>query len=317
MRTKIKTGIFRLAATGLCLWLLLLLLALSAFADESTDVDHGSVKPTAYLFMVEETGARCCVDTSTGERVVGWLELDGDWYYFGNDGVMCTGWTLSSGGYWYYFEPDSGVMRRGWAERNGNTYYLQHNGKILTGWLEQDGNWYYFGADGIMSRGWARSSGGYWYYFDPDTGIMQKGWATRDGNTYFMRPEDGKAQSGWREIDGWWYYFGSDGRMRTGWQYLGGKYYYLYKEDDSDGGPVGANAYNTLIDGREVLSDDSATGGPRLHMEDLSCQFYSLTDYLILVDTTACKVGIFRGSYPDWELIKFWDCAPGKPSPPQ
>ena len=42
----------------------------------------------------------------------------------------------------------------------------------------------------------------------------------------------------------------------------------------------------------------------------------SATNWLILVDTTRCKVGVFWGSKGHWQLQRMMDCAPGKSSTP-
>ena len=44
--------------------------------------------------------------------------------------------------------------------------------------------------------------------------------------------------------------------------------------------------------------------------------YYSPSEYLIMVDTTACRVGIFQGSQGNWEMIYYWLCAPGRETDP-
>ena len=252
-----------------------------------------------------------------GSRHKGWLYKDGLWYYFWSDGTMATGWAYANDGYWYYFEPDTGVVHRGWATCAGKTYYMRpEDAREQTGWRMIDGYWYYFWSDGSMATGWAYTNDGYWYYFEPDTGIVHRGWTTCGGYTYYMRPEDAREQKYWREIDGYWYYFGSDGKMRTGWQYIGTDYYYFYTGAEADPGPVGSNAHDVVIDGRQVLSNGAIADGSKVRMKEIAEYYTSSTRYLILVDTTACKTGIFYGSWRNWDLWYFWDCSPGAYSTP-
>ncbi len=42
----------------------------------------------------------------------------------------------------------------------------------------------------------------------------------------------------------------------------------------------------------------------------------SSTNWLILVDTTNCKVGVFYGSKGSWDMRYYWSCSPGKSSTP-
>ena len=44
--------------------------------------------------------------------------------------------------------------------------------------------------------------------------------------------------------------------------------------------------------------------------------YYSSTNWLILVDNTNNKVGIFNGSRGNWNLVQFWTCTTGKASTP-
>ena len=49
----------------------------------------------------------------------------------------------------------------------------------------------------------------------------------------------------------------------------------------------------------------------------LKAQSYSSnTGWLLLVDRSACRVGIFNGSYGNWGMNYYWQCTPGKPSTP-
>ena len=44
--------------------------------------------------------------------------------------------------------------------------------------------------------------------------------------------------------------------------------------------------------------------------------YASATPWLIMVDTSACRVGIYNGYQGNWEQVQYWVCAPGKPSTP-
>ncbi len=46
-------------------------------------------------------------------NVTGWKEIDGDWHYFDDAGIMQTGWVKAADdGLWYYLDEETGVWRR-------------------------------------------------------------------------------------------------------------------------------------------------------------------------------------------------------------
>ena len=80
-----------------------------------------------------------------------WLMDGAGWHYRENGVLVKNAWRkLSYNGtsYWYLFD-ENGTMKTGWAEWNGERYYLSPvsngwMGHMLTGWQEIDGKWYYF-----------------------------------------------------------------------------------------------------------------------------------------------------------------------------
>ncbi|MBO4449985.1 MAG: L,D-transpeptidase family protein [Clostridiales bacterium] len=49
----------------------------------------------------------------------------------------------------------------------------------------------------------------------------------------------------------------------------------------------------------------------REYMINKAQKYTSKTKYLVLVDSQYCFLGVFKGKKNNWELIKFWICAPG------
>ena len=144
-----------------------------------------------------------------------WALVDGFWYYFDGDGIMCTGWR-NIGGQYYYFWP-SGQMAVGWSSIDGKWYYFRTEAEGLIpqgsmaggGWRVIGPYYYYFNEDGSMYTGWL-SYGGRWYYLNTIAnsleGVMFTGFFQRDGNTYYA-DANGAMAEGWWEIDGNWRYF--------------------------------------------------------------------------------------------------------------
>lgn len=77
-----------------------------------------------------------------GSYAVGWEQIEGLWYYFNQNGIMCTGWLWDDGQKaWYYLDPSTGVMHKGKAiQVSGKWYYLDGYGRMLTGWHTDEGD---------------------------------------------------------------------------------------------------------------------------------------------------------------------------------
>lgn len=113
--------------------------------------------------------------------------IDGYKYSFDSNGKMRTGWYQdTSNGKWYYFNPASGEMLKGW-QQIGNAWYffnLVSGEMIASDWYYDNGTWYYFDPSGVMATGW-RYIGGYWYYMN-SSGAMVTGNVTIDGKNYYF-----------------------------------------------------------------------------------------------------------------------------------
>ena len=259
---------------------------------------------------------------ASGAMETGWVLREEGWYYTESSGAMVTGWR-KVGNYWYYLDGENveypGLMIHDCErEINGQSYLFYSNGAMRSGWCQdEEGYWYYYGIDsGVAAVGW-QYIGNVWYYFDSENmnRMAANGWYEIDGNWYYLY-SSGAMASNWLSLGGEWYYLGSDGAMKTGWQLVGGKWYYMYLENDPHGGRWGVMARNTTIDGWRLQADGSMITGEQANMA-LKAQMYgSSTNYLILVNRSACKVAIFSGRSGAWNMIQYWSCAPGKPSTP-
>ena len=261
----------------------------------------------------------------------GWNYIDGKWYWGDSSGKPQTGW-LSTGGKWYYLNPGSGAMATGWLWTDNRWYYLDKSGAMKTGWAKIGGKWYYLNKSGYMAEGWKKLSGT-WYYLNPGSGAMATGWLWTDNRWYYL-DKSGAMKTGWAKIGGKWYYLNKSGYMAEGWKKLSGTWYYLnpgsgamatgWIQPDktwyylkSSGAMVTGRH---VIDGRASLFDGSGAWLGYENVERLFTMWAqpetSSTKWLILVDTSRCKVGVFWGSKGHWELQRMMDCAPGKASTP-
>lgn len=105
--------------------------------------------------------------------------------------------------------------------------------------------------------------------------------------------------TGWLKWNGVqkWSYFYSNGQQAFGTQIIGG-YRYVF---DSNG---------------ETSTKPVTLPAGQLAMWNKAKNYYSNTNYIILVNSRTHKVGVFRGSSYNWEPVWYWDCTTGAPGSP-
>ena len=279
-----------------------------------------------------------------------WQEVGEFKYYFGEDGVMQTGWIAPGDGNWYYAYADGAAQTDWFQAKDGRWYYANKDGVMQTGWIAPgDGNWYYAYADGAMQTGWFQAENGRWYYANKD-GVMQTGWiAPGDGNWYYAYA-DGAMQTGWFQAEnGRWYYANKDGVMQTGWIAPGdGNWYYAYADGAIQTGWIltgtddwyyaygnGAIAINTWekMNGQWYWFDESglmAQGWKYIGrykyyfdksgymLQDLDGVLGRQSSYEITVNRKRCQVMVYAKDGSNGYIIpvKTFTCSVGLPSTP-
>lgn len=179
-----------------------------------------------------------------GNQTIGWKKINNKYYYFNDSGCMVTGWNSISGTY-YYFDAN-GAMQTGWILNN--SYYLNTNGAMLTGWQKINDVYYYFNDSGLkVTNRWISD-----YYLLEDGKMAQNQWIGNyyvDANgrwvsslrAYEWKKVDGKDRcysniskafitNELKQIDGQYYYFDADGNMTTGFVTIGKNKYYFEKD---------------------------------------------------------------------------------------
>lgn len=196
-------------------------------------------------------GAWYWLDRANGSMAQGVSNCDGACYHFDASGAMTTGWSLDGdawflskasgellsgwqhvGGAWYWLDGTTFEMWMGWLDADGQKYYLDASGAMVTGVFSDGSVWYFADGSGVVdtvSRGWEKYSQG-WRYFNEDSSIVV-GWTTIDGKPYYFGDQAIMA-TGWEKIDASWYFFDASGvNARDVWAYLGGAWYHF----DEDG----------------------------------------------------------------------------------
>ena len=180
-----------------------------------------------------------------------WYEENGNLYYYQN-GIMQTGFKTINGQKYYF--GDDGICRRGtWIEVEDKKYYAMPDGVLRVGWLSFGSTYYYCGADAAIVTG-LQNINGLYYYFDEETGVQQArtaGWHTINDKKYYTMP-DGGLRVGWLSFGSTYYYCGSDAAIVTGKQKIDGNWYYFNESGVRQKGKWiedGDNKYYAMPDG--------------------------------------------------------------------
>lgn len=127
-------------------------------------------------------------------KALGWIQIDGNWYYEESEGVYKTGWFLDDNNNWYYFD-SRGSMVTDLMHIEDDYYYMSTIDDLIgirqTGWMKIDDDWYYFSpTTGAALRSTWLSWADNRYYFDSE-GKMAKGLTeiVEDGvtNVYYFK----------------------------------------------------------------------------------------------------------------------------------
>ena len=250
-----------------------------------------------------------------------------EWHYSDNGGdCVKSDWRLINGN-WYWFD-ENGLMSTGVKQVGDQGYHFRENGgyvgAMYTGWSQDasDSSWYYSNGSGSLQKGWVKA--GSWYYMDPETYKMRTGWLelgpsespTRyyltgsgamvsdnwvlDGPDWYYADGSGSTAKGWRYVRGSWYYLDpSTGKMAKGLQQVGGSRYFLDNASgamavgwglDSDGswywgGPSGALATGWVKAGSWYYMD------PATYKMVKGLQEVGGTKYFFNIDSGAMATG--------------------------
>jgi len=221
-----------------------------------------------------------------------WVKENGKKKYKYKDGTYKgAGWELIEGE-WYYFDK-YGNMMTGWVFDNYWYYINPLNGIMQRGWVKISGEDYYFDSTGVMYTGWLAVENGKKYYFNPANGIMQRGWVELEGKKYYF-DKDGVMLTGWQKIDEKWYLLDNiNGDVQYGWVATNGKMYYCdattgvraigwtnidgkwYYLDEAD---ASLRTGHTVINGEHYYLGDDGVMYTGWYVEDGKTYYYNPTN---------------------------------------
>ena len=168
------------------------------------------------------------IDEPEPEPIIknGFIEEEGNIYYYVEDEKQVDQQYID--GYWYYFDPESGVMSKGFINlpNQNKKVYFDQDGRMVYGYHEIEGKGYYFNTStgkneytGVVKN----NINDQWYFVRNGVGETFTGWSKsiENGNWYFTRNGvldwgfTGVAQS--VENNKW--YHGKNGQLD--WSFIG------------------------------------------------------------------------------------------------
>lgn len=150
-------------------------------------------------------------ENENGEIAVGFTEIDGVNYYFGEDGYLQTGKFYVKEENAYYYADKDGVIQTGVIATKKSFYVADDTGKIQTGFIDYENARYYFNEKADLVKGWLKADGN-WYYADDD-GVIMTGFIMLDGYRYYLGDDGVRVSDTVMEIDGITYIFNKDGSV--------------------------------------------------------------------------------------------------------
>ncbi len=134
----------------------------------------------------------------------GWVEENGSWKFYDNDGYSLTDSWKKVDGLWYYLDEEGQVA----FNRQIDEYYVGEKGtRVADQWvsIENEDDW----ADDDAPDA-------YWNYYEKNGKIYVSSFRTNGQDTFYF-DDEGRMVTGQAEIEGASYYFAGNGVMKTGW----------------------------------------------------------------------------------------------------
>lgn len=249
-----------------------------AMTTSQVAYDKGTKK--LYLFdnhgHVEYAANGYSIDKTTGALAYkGVVELNGNHYYFDNNGQIHVGF-LKVGRNTQYFDQKTAKRATGQKNVNGSWYLFDGNGNMKYGfqWISNQKKTVYYDWSGQMQYG-QQHLNGYWYLFHMNTGAMLTG--IQDLTPYGQKKKclyagNGRMQYGQQNYRGHWYLFDRcTGAMQTGFKDLKsyGQNKVVYYADN------GQMQYRWQVVGHDQYYFDASSGARYTGKRKIGNRWYS------------------------------------------
>ena len=262
---------------------------------------------------------------TTNKYSDGLNEIEGELYYFKNNRIDTSYSGLAQyGNEWYYIENGKVNWNYTGLAQRGNEWFYIEKGKLNwnhSGIVEYNNQWFYV-ERGRLNWNYTGlgQSGNDWYYIVGGrvnwgyTGLVQK------GNEWFY-VKGGKLDWSYTGLvqKGNEWFFVRNGRLDWGYTGLAcnGEYYFYVKNGRLDWNYSGYAQIDGQGEYYEVRNGRLVGGTLTLaKMHGVANNQDSPTNYIVIVDRAAHRVGVFKGSKYNWADAKYYKCCVGKPSTP-
>ena len=262
---------------------------------------------------------------TTNKYSDGLNEIEGELYYFKNNRIDTSYSGLAQyGNEWYYIENGKVNWNYTGLAQRGNEWFYIEKGKLNwnhSGIVEYNKQWFYV-ERGRLNWNYTGlgQSGNDWYYIERGrvnwgyTGLVQK------GNEWFY-VKGGKLDWSYTGLvqKGNEWFFVRNGRLDWGYTGLAcnGEYYFYVKNGRLDWNYSGYAQIDGQGEYYEVRNGRLVGGTLTLaKMHGVANNQDSPTNYIVIVDRAAHRVGVFKGSKYNWADAKYYKCCVGKPSTP-
>ncbi len=185
------------------------------------------VKPTAGWANVDGKWYYVGED---GEYVVNkWMKDSKGWVYLGADGAMVTNkWVKDSKG-WCFVGADGYAVTNTWKKDSVGWCYLDANGsQVKSKWVQTSGKWYYIDANGYMvTNKWQKDSKG-WCYVGADGAMVTNKWVKDSKGWCYIGANGYAVTNTWKKDSKGWCYLDANGsQVKAKWINGVGKWYYI------------------------------------------------------------------------------------------
>ncbi|MDY3765199.1 MAG: N-acetylmuramoyl-L-alanine amidase [Lachnospiraceae bacterium] len=161
---------------------------------------------------------------NTGGIQPGFCMVNGKVRYYTADLKMVTGWYQIDGD-WYYFNRYGTMLTGRWKLPDGLYHHFNANGTAKSGWTTINGKQYFMNSKGVMQFGWLKY-GTKWYYLQSN-GVMAVSQHIKYNGNYYYVNRYGRRVSGWLTLGTSKLYYDSDGVRQHGWTQIGNETYYF------------------------------------------------------------------------------------------
>jgi hypothetical protein len=99
----------------------------------------------------------------------GWLNVNGNWYYYKGFKPVTNNWAQDKKGLWYYLGADGAMVTNQWVAWKGKWYFLKADGVMAANqWVLWKNKWYFLKTNGMMAANEWITWKGVKYYLGPD-----------------------------------------------------------------------------------------------------------------------------------------------------